>query len=340
MQAEKPGPVIYCCFSRNGPDWYQDLHPLDLHHGVDRIMPMLLVADDSDLDRMFIQELLKKEPLDWLVEAVSSAEQAVKLMREIAFDVVITDVLMAGMSGLDLLNHVHRQPRKVPVIVVSGQDTQAAAVEALRNGAASYIPKDRLSALLGETVRQILEAVTAEKNHQSLVATAEEMRFHFKLDNDLRLIHPLIGMIQQMAMGMNILDTDNCTRLGIAVDEALSNAMCHGNLELSEEDMAYVRSHLHDGIPIEVVERRRVEPSYSTRAVHVACLLTREGVKIVIRDDGKGFSPSALGSEEERRGITLIENLIDKVSYNEHGNEITLIKRAVAAARPQLEAAS
>src|SRR5690606_28294888 len=114
--------------------------------------------DDSEIDRMVILELLKKEPLDWLVEAVSSAEEAVRLMREIAFDVVITDVLMAGMSGLDLLNHVHRQPHKVPVIVVSAQDTRAAAIEALRNGAANYIPRSSLPALLGETVRQVLDA--------------------------------------------------------------------------------------------------------------------------------------------------------------------------------------
>ena len=196
-------------------------------------MPMLLVADDSEVDRMVILELLKKEPLDWLVEAVSSAEEAVRLMHEIAFDVVITDVLMSGMSGLDLLNHVHRQPHKVPVIVVSGQDSRAAAIEALQNGAANYIPKSCLPALLGETVRQVIDASTAEKNFQRLIGTADDMRFHFKLTNDLALIHPLVSMIQQMAMGMGVLDVDNCTRLGIAIDEAISNAICHGNLELS-----------------------------------------------------------------------------------------------------------
>lgn len=304
-------------------------------------MPMLLVADDSEVDRMVILELLKKEPLDWLVEAVSSAEEAIRLMREIAFDVVITDVLMSGMSGLDLLNHVHRQPRKVPVIVVSGQDTQAAAVEALKNGAANYIPKTSLASLLGETVRQVLEAATTEENYQNLIGTAEEMRFHFKLPNDLSMIHPLVGMVQQMATGMRILDVDACTRLGIAVDEAISNAMCHGNLELSEDDMTYVRSHLHDGNPIEVIEDRRQEEPYCSRHVSVACLLTKEGIKIAVRDDGKGFSLKAIDQEEGRRGITLIQNLVDKASFNEAGNEITLLKRAVPVPvkASQLEAA-
>jgi CheY-like chemotaxis protein/anti-sigma regulatory factor (Ser/Thr protein kinase) len=298
---------------------------------------MLLVADDSDVDRMVILELLKKEPLDWLVEAVSSAEEAIKMMREIAFDVVITDVLMAGMSGLDLLNHVHKQPQKVPVIVVSGRDSQEDAVEALRNGAASYIPKSSLSKLLGETVRQVLDAASAEQSNEQLIGTAEDLRFHFKVTNDLAMIRPFVGLVQRMATAMQILDSDACTRLGIAIDEAISNAMCHGNLELSEDDMAQVRSHLHDKCPIEAIEHRRQEEPYCNRFVHLGCRLTHEGVKVSVRDDGKGFSLSAVDQEEGRRGITLIQNLVDKASFNETGNEITLIKLAVPAARKQQE---
>ncbi|MCA9132098.1 MAG: response regulator, partial [Planctomycetales bacterium] len=261
-------------------------------------------------------------------------------MREIAFDVVITDVMMSGMSGLELLNYVHRQPRRVPVIVVSGQDSQSAAVEALKNGASNYIPKSSLPALLGETVRQVLDAVSAQQNYENLLGTAEDMRFHFKLTNELAHIHPLVGMIQQMAVGMRILDSDNCTRLGIALDEAISNAICHGNLELSERDMGYVRSHLHDDCPIDLVESRRAEPPYNNRFVYVSCLLTREGVKISVRDDGKGFSLSGIDQEEGRRGITLIQNLVDQAAFNDAGNEITLLKRAVYNTPPPLEKAS
>lgn len=303
-------------------------------------MPMILVADDSELDRMVIVDLLKKEPLDWLVEQVASAEEALRLMKEFAFDVVITDVLMEGMSGLELLNHVHRQPRKVPVIVVSGQDTRDAAIAALQNGAANYIPKSSLPTLLGETVRQVLDAASAEKNYQRLIATADDMRFHFKLNNDLSLIRPLISMIQQMAIGMGVLSTEDCTRLGIAADEAIVNAICHGNLELSQDEMSYVRVHLHAKCPIEVVEQRRILPPYDSRFVYVACLITHEGVKVSVRDDGSGFALSAVDQEKSGRGVTLIQNLVDKATFNEKGNEITLLKRATAASHSSLNKAS
>jgi len=303
-------------------------------------MPMLLIADDSELDRMVIVELLKKEPLDWLVEQVASAEEAVRLMKEIAFDVVITDVLMEGMSGLELLNHVHRQPRKVPVIVVSGQDTRDAAIAALQNGATNYIPKNSLPALLGETVRQVLDAASAEKDYQRLIATADEMRFRFKLNNDLSLIRPLISMIQQMALGMSVLSNEDTTRLGIALDEAIVNAICHGNLELSHDEMSYVRRHLHAKCPIDVVEQRRMLAPYDSRCVYVASLITREGVKVSVRDDGKGFALGSVDQEQLGRGVTLIQNLVDKATFNEAGNEITLLKRAVSANHPPLNKAS
>ncbi len=289
-------------------------------------MPMILVADDSELDRMVISEILQKEPLDWLVEMVASAEEAMALMKEMAFDIVITDVLMTGMSGLDLLNHVHRQPTKVPVVVISGQDDQSSAVEALRQGAASYVPKSELSSRLGETVKQILEIERREQNYQVLISCAEEMRFQFNLANDPALIQPLIAMIQQMSDGMGLLSSEARTRLGIALDEAIVNAMCHGNLELSEDDMSDVRSHLHSGQVVECIDSRKGSEPYCDRKVHVGVGISKDGIKVIVRDDGSGFSPASEEYSTGHRGLTLIQNLVDKASFNESGNEITLIK--------------
>ncbi|MEZ6133275.1 MAG: response regulator [Pirellulaceae bacterium] len=297
-------------------------------------MPMILVADDSELDRKLIQEVLQKEPLDWLIEVVDSAEAAMHLMREIAFDVVITDVLMTGMSGLELLNQVHRQPQRVPVIVISGQDDKSAAIEALRQGAASYVAKSELTARLGETVRQVLEAARTEQNYQQLIGCADEMRFKFELKNDPALIQPLINLLQRMSDGMNLLSSDARTRLGVAIDEAVINAMCHGNLELSEKEMAEVHRHLHSGVPIEAIVSRSDRQPYCGRLVHVSAGISREGIKVTVRDDGKGFSMGDLQDSSEHRGLTLIQNLVDKATFNDLGNEITLIKfRDQASAR-------
>ena len=289
-------------------------------------MPMILLADDSELHRNFILEVLKKEPLDWLIETVSSAEEAIALMRHMAFDVIITDVVMSGMSGLELVNQVHRQPKRVPIIVISGEDDPTAAIEALKRGAASYVAKKDISARLGETVRQVLDASRLEQNYQNLIGCAEEMRFKFNLKNDPDLVQPLVGLVQRMSDGMNLLSSTSRTRIGVAIDEALVNAICHGNLELSEEEMREVHGHLHSGTPSNAIESRRTKSPYCERQVHVSLGISLEGIKVVVRDDGRGFSRDAISSSNEHRGITLIQNLVDKASYNDAGNEITLVK--------------
>ena len=299
---------------------------------------MILLADDSELHRNFILEVLKKEPLDWIIEAVSSAEEAISLMRHMAFDVIITDVVMSGMSGLDLVNQVHKQPKRVPIIVISGEGDPAAAIEALKRGAASYVAKKDLSSRLGETVRQVLDASRNEQNYQNLIGCAEEVRFKFSLTNDPDLVLPLVGLVQRMADGMNLLASDSRTRFGIAIDEALVNAICHGNLELSEEEMIEVHAHLHSGTRSNAIESRRNKSPFCERHVHVSLGLSLEGIKVVVRDDGRGFSRDANSLSNEHRGITLIQNLVDKASYNEVGNELTLVKfrdQKSQAAQPQ-----
>ena len=297
-------------------------------------MPMILVADDSEVDRLLIIKALQKEPLDWLVETVSSAEEAVKMMREMAFDIVITDVLMSGMSGLELLNHVHSQPHRVPVIVVSGQDDQSAAVDALRQGAASFVRKNELVNRLGDTVKQVLEAARAKQSYHDLIECAEEMRYHFRLANDPVLIYPLISLLQEMSHAMGLLTDDARTRFGIAIEEAVINAMCHGNLELSEDDMAEVRGQLHSGCAMNAIQKRRQMEPYCDRTTHVSIGMSRDGVKVIIRDDGRGFQPSKIDYSKGQRGIMLIQNLVDKATFNDTGNEITLIKRRDREATP------
>ncbi len=301
-------------------------------------MPMILVADASELHRNFVLEVLKKEPLDWIIEAVSTVEEAIALMRHMAFDVIIADVVMSGMSGLELVKQVHRQPKRVPIIVFSLEDDPTAAIAALQRGAVSYIAKKELSARLGETVRQVLDASRIEQNYQNLICCAEEIRFKFKLKNDPDLVLPLVGLLQRMSDGMNLLTSESRTRLGVAIDEALVNAICHGNLELSEQEMKEVHGHLHSGTASEAIESRRNQSPYVERFVHVSIGVSVEGIKVIVRDEGHGFSRDGIGPSNEHRGITLIQNLVDRASYNDAGNEITLVKfrdQKMQPAQPQ-----
>jgi CheY-like chemotaxis protein/anti-sigma regulatory factor (Ser/Thr protein kinase) len=287
-------------------------------------MPVILVVDDSKVDRLLITDLLRREPLDWVVEVVDSAEQAMVRLREMAIDVVVTDMLMPGISGLELLQYIHQQTRQVPVVVISGQEDALTAVEALRQGAASYVPKKELATRLNETVKQVLASFKSKQSYKQLIDSVDDVRFSARLANDPALIPPLVNVLQQLAVGMKLCGEEGRTRLGIAIDEAVINAIYHGNLELPVADLAEVRGRLRDGEHVESIEQRRAAQPYAERFVHVKVEFTRESMEIVVRDEGKGFATHDV--EREGRGLTLIQNLVDEMVFNDVGNEIRLVK--------------
>ncbi len=98
----------------------------------------VLVADDEPEIRDVLSDLLS--PL-YDCAAVGSAEEAVERLRGGAFDLVISDIMMGGMSGLELIPRVRELSPDTVVIMISGVQTVESAIEALRAGAFDYVMK-------------------------------------------------------------------------------------------------------------------------------------------------------------------------------------------------------
>jgi DNA-binding NtrC family response regulator len=99
----------------------------------------ILVVDDEPVQREMVAGFLKKQVFE--VTAADSAERALELFREDAFDLILTDQKMANMSGLDLLQAVHTINPETPVVLITAFGTIEAAVAALKQGAIDYLTK-------------------------------------------------------------------------------------------------------------------------------------------------------------------------------------------------------
>src|SRR5438876_8477417 len=123
-------------------------------------MPIVLVVDDSPVDRLLVGKLLGKEKnADWVIAYAEKGEEALSLMDDLLPHVVVTDLVMPGMNGLEFVSTVRAKYAHVPVILITGQGSEVLAMEALERGAASYVPKGQLADKLVDTVKQVL-AVT------------------------------------------------------------------------------------------------------------------------------------------------------------------------------------
>ena len=131
-------------------------------------MPIVLVVDDSPVDQQLVGGLLKRD-FDWIVEYAECGESALQKISDIFPDIVVTDLQMPNMNGIELCKQTRQEYPHVPVILTTGQGSESLAVEALRAGAASYVPKSALAESLPDTVEQILEYSRKNKSQEQLM---------------------------------------------------------------------------------------------------------------------------------------------------------------------------
>jgi diguanylate cyclase (GGDEF)-like protein len=99
----------------------------------------ILVIDDEENIRELLRELLEDE--NFSVSTASSGEEGIEIAKERAFDVVITDLKMPGMSGIEVIRKFKEKNSNTTVIVITGYPTIESAVEAMKEGAYDYILK-------------------------------------------------------------------------------------------------------------------------------------------------------------------------------------------------------
>jgi DNA-binding NarL/FixJ family response regulator/anti-sigma regulatory factor (Ser/Thr protein kinase) len=297
-------------------------------------MPIILLVEDSEVDRRYMAGLLERD-FDWLISHANNGAEAIGMMADATPDVVVTDLVMPELDGMQLVSQMTVDFPDVPVVLVTGQHDATLAFKALRHGAASYVPKAQLADQLLETVEQVLALRDADRMDERIIQHTTNTRFRFELDNDPTLIAPLVDRIQQGMIGMQLCSATQRMHIGIALEEALLNAMYHGNLELPAEKLSDVRKLLHDGQPSELVNDRREQEPYRDRRIHVAADFTRKRAQFVVADDGKGFnvkehvhqSTTETMEEEPGRGLVLMQTFMDEVLFNEAGNELRMTLR-------------
>lgn len=103
------------------------------------IMPKILVVDDELDIREFSRSFFQKRGIDVL--SAADGQEALRLIEQDVFDLVLLDVRMEGMSGIDVLRELRRRNIAVNVVMVSGADDVASVKEAVSLGCKSFIRK-------------------------------------------------------------------------------------------------------------------------------------------------------------------------------------------------------
>ncbi len=276
-----------------------------------------------------VAEGLLKEDRDLDTTCVADGVAAIASIEADRPDLVLTDLIMPEMNGLEVVAVVRERFPELPVILMTSQGSEEIAVRALREGAASYVPKQRLAKSLLGTVLDVLDLAVRRRAEETVLASLERSDSTFRIDNRQELVRPLVNHLQDTMALMGLCDEAERMQVGVALTEAMNNALEHGNLEVDssirEDDLERY---------FELVRLRRTVVPYRDRRIHVEARLDRDSARFVIRDEGPGFDPSSLPDPRDPanldrpsgRGVLLIRLFMDEVLFNERGNEITMVK--------------
>jgi CheY-like chemotaxis protein len=291
-------------------------------------MARVLVVEDSRTQAQEIQLLLEDVPHE--VELAVDGQAALEALRRRAPDIVLTDLEMPRLNGLQLVEAIRKEFAWVPVVLMTAHGSEEIAALALSRGAASYIPKAYLGHDVVPTLERVLALTGADRQHVKAVERMAKFELQFVLDNDPAAIAPILGFLNEILEHLRLCDATERMRVGVALQEACLNAIYHGNLEVSSDLRQQDESIYHD-----LVKTRRGQAPYGDRRAHLDVTITPDEAAYTVRDEGPGFDPSCLPDPDAPqnlekiggRGLLLIRTFMDQVHHNELGNAITMVKR-------------
>lgn len=282
----------------------------------------VLVVDDEESCRDMLSVMLSLDHLDTV--PAPDAETAVELLNTECFDAVITDLMLPGMSGIDLLKHIRIHHDDLPVILITGYSSIDSAVNALQHGAQDYMVKPLAdSAALTTAIKnavehhrvemqkrgiekKITEAVERERQtlgrelHDLLCQdlASISMLSSVSSDNpDAKLINDLakksVSFVKDLCSGLFPVEleeeglTSAVTQLA-QTQQNLSNISCsvevNGNADPQDKATAL---HLY-----RIIQESINNAIKHSHASNICIMLTEENGngKITVEDDGVGIS--------------------------------------------------
>lgn len=288
----------------------------------------ILIVDDSPIELRKVENFIRKSLPQIDVLTAGGGQDALDAVEAQMVDLILTDLNMPGMDGLQLVETLKDRHPEISIVLMTAFGNEQLAMRALAAGAASYVPKKELANVLIPTLANVLALSLASRKRSYLKTRQLRDTATFVLENDLSLVEPLVSMIQERIMFMRTAAHRDVTRVGVALHEAIANAIYHGNLEIGSD----LRRE-NDALFYLAAEKRRKENPYVDRRVYVTIDIVPDEARFSIRDEGPGFDAKLVMNPNRHvdlerttgRGLLLIGSFMDVVYHNALGNEINFV---------------
>jgi CheY-like chemotaxis protein len=295
---------------------------------------ILLVEDEANVLKMLERFLAPQ----YRCVAATNGKDALEVLKATPeIDCVVTDVRMPEMDGIQLVRAIKRLRPYLPTVVMTAYGSEETASEALRAGATNYLRKPFKTQEFLSVVRKCIETAHVRRGKTQVLTYLREATKVFELPARLELARAILPHLTEGLPDFGIVEAQDVLNLDVALEEAMSNAIIHGTLGLSEEAAKFRQDR-------EAFEKayvvRKADPRLAGKTITVSSRLTPLDAVFTVEDRGPGFDPEKLPKPEgmtsiqgvQGRGLMLIRLFFDEVVFENGGRRIKMVKRAPRAA--------
>ncbi len=274
---------------------------------------------------------------NWLTETgykVTTARDGNEALKAIQNDsslhLVISDILMQNMDGLDMPQKCHEISPNLPVVLMSGYTRDENMIEALRSGAYDYLVKPFEKHQLLSVIQRAEYLASAKNKITNLHNFVSHLSIEFViLSSDLSL-ETLQEIFRETLLKYTRLANKDLLNIAMVLEEAVLNAHEHGNLELESE---WKKIH-PKGDSVTLFEKRKKErlneSEFAGRRIKLKLNIDQSKLEVSVADEGKGYVTGNIATEASGNpygmGLMIINNLMDEIRFNDKGNCITFVK--------------
>ncbi len=287
----------------------------------------ILIVEDDLLFRTFVKNSINS--LGYECIEAENGEQGLELFEKEKPQLIISDIQMPEMDGIEMLQKVRMMRSEVIFIVMTFFDSEEWAIKALNAGANNYLKKPIRKDTLLHLIKKyytIAKSRTASKDVNNMIISKN---FEMQFKSSIEIVPTVVEyLIKESGIQNYILNTSG---IELGLNEIITNSVEHGNLGISYEEKS---NALSEGTYEKLYVERLTNPEFAEKTVTVKFIFDEEKFEWEIIDEGNGFNwkivPDPIKESNKEgfhgRGIFLTRFQFDEMEYNKKGNIVKLKK--------------
>jgi len=287
----------------------------------------ILIVEDDFYSRKYLHDLLVLEQYE--CKAVANGEEGLAMYKQFQPEIIISDIQMPIMNGLEMLEKLRKIKSDVIVIMTTAFGSEEFAIQALRLGANNYLKKPISDHELLPILNKYKAFIDNKSGNDNLTGVIIRNEFSLVFDTNMKSISSVAERLVK-SIETNF-DNSELTNIELGLVELITNAVEHGNMQITSDEK---KEALANDTISQLYIDRMTDPTVASRKVMIDYRYDLTGCQWIISDEGMGFdwesipNPTRDGNllELSGRGIFISRFLFDELEYIGGGNIVRVKK--------------